>query len=115
MTKGNSHPVPSNNAAVGIEAEYAPSTTGCHDHRTGIEQVQLTCADLQGNDPTHAALVGDQIKHEVLVKALNLRILQGGLIKRMEHVKPGLVGGEPGAFCLHSAKATHLHAAICLP
>ncbi|KFB66838.1 MAG: hypothetical protein CAPSK01_003777 [Candidatus Accumulibacter vicinus] len=44
----------------------------------------------------------------MFVEALDRRILDRGLEERVQHVKTGLVGGEPGPLDLHAAESTHI-------
>lgn len=41
--------------------------------------------------------MNDEIKREVLVEAVDVAVLDGGLEKGVEHVEAGAVSGEPGA------------------
>jgi hypothetical protein len=60
------------------------------------------------------AVLDDQIGAEVLVEALDRRILDRGLEQRVQHVEAGLVGREPGALDLHAAKRAHVDVTVVL-
>ena len=57
-------------------------------------------------------VINQDIEDEMFIKALNLWELKGGLEQGMQHVEAGLIGGEPGAFNLHSAEAADVDAAV---
>ena len=65
--------------------------------------------------PQHPAVVDQEPGDEPLVVPLHRGILQGRLEQRVQHVEPGLVGGEPGAHLLHPAERPDRDPAVVLP
>ena len=51
----------------------------------------------------------------MLVEAVDVAVLDGGLEKGVEHVEAGAVSGEPGAGNLHSAERADVDPAVRLP
>jgi hypothetical protein len=72
-------------------------------------------SDLDRDDTLHAAVLDHQIDAEMLVEALDRRILDRGLEQRVQHVETGLVGGEPRALDLHAAEGAHIDMPVRRP
>jgi hypothetical protein len=73
-----------------------------------FDQCHLAGADLDGDDALDTTVLDHQIDAEMLVEALDRRILDRRLKERVQHVETGLVGGEPGALDLHAAEGAHI-------
>ena len=93
-------------------AEDATGAAGGDDHRPGFDQHEFSRSDLDRHDALDAPVLDHQIDAEMLVEALDRRILDRRLEKGVQHVKAGLVGGEPGPLDLHAAESAHID--ICL-
>jgi hypothetical protein len=109
---GQRHAVAGDDAAVGVFAEDAAGTAGGDDDRLAFDQREFAGAHLDGHDALDAAVFFDQINAEMLVEALDRRVLDRGLEQGVQHVEAGLVGGKPGALDLHAAEGAHVDVAI---
>ena len=114
VTIGERHAVAGDDAAVGVLAEHPPRAAGRDDHRLRLDQRELAGADLDRQHALAAAVLDDQVGAEVLIEALDRRILDRGLEQRVQHVEAGLVGGEPGTLDLHAAERAHVDVAVVL-
>ncbi len=108
VVERHAHTVAGNDAAVGVVAVDAPGAAGGHHHRVGADLHAGAFHHVERHQATRLAVIHQDIQHEVLVEALDLRVFQRGLEQSVQHVEAGLVGGEPGAFDLHAAEAPHV-------
>ena len=76
------------------------------------DQPEFAGRDLDRDHALHPAVVDDQVDAEVLVEALDRRVLDRRLEQRVQHVEAGLVGGEPRALDLHAAEGAHVGVAV---
>ncbi|MNB88437.1 hypothetical protein D3C75_354510 [compost metagenome] len=108
----HAHPVAGDNPAVGVIAVNASGTAGGHYHRVSADLNQRAFHHVHRHQTARLAVIHQDIQHEVLVKALDLRELQRGLEQGMKHVEAGFIGSKPGALNFHAAETTHVHAAV---
>ncbi len=109
------HAVAGDHAAIGVLAEHPSGTAGGDDHRARLDQRELSRSNLDRDDTLNAAVLDHEIDAEMLVEALDRGILDRCLEERVQHVKAGLVGGEPGPLDLHATESTHVDMAIRRP
>ncbi|MNS91104.1 hypothetical protein D3C72_1251810 [compost metagenome] len=114
VTVGQRHAVAGDYAAVGVVAVDAAGTAGGQHHGLGLDEAGDAVLDVEGQYPLDAAIVHDEIQTEVLVIALDGRVLDGGLEQGVQNVETGLVCGEPGARDLHPAETADVGLAIRL-
>src|SRR5437879_1659759 len=91
---GERHPVAGADIAVRGEGVHAAESAGREDHRLRGDRVKATGADVECDHADAPAVFDQQLGHECLVVASDLRVLEGGLEDRVQHVEAGLVGSE---------------------
>ena len=109
---GQGHAVTGDDAAVGVVAIDTTCAAGGQHHGLGLDEAGDAVLDVKGDDTLDTAIFHDEIQTEVLVEALDGRVLDGGLEQGVQDVEAGLVGGEPGAGDLHPAETAHVGLAI---
>ena len=112
---GHRHPVAGLDRGVGGEGEDAAATAGAEDHGFRLHDAHDAGAQLDGGDPLAAPVLDEEARREPLVVTLHLRVLEGGLEERVQHVEAGLVGGVPGPPDAHAAEGADGDAAVLLP
>ena len=94
---GQRHAVTGDDAAVGVVAIDTVSATGGQNDGFGLDEAGDAVLDVEGQHALDAAIFHDEIHAEVLVKALDGRVLDGGLEQGVQNVETGFVCREPGA------------------
>ena len=114
MAVGQGHAVTGDYATVGVVAVNTTGATCSQNDRLGLDEAGDAVLDIEGQDALHAAIFHDQVHAEVLIEALDGRILDGGLEQGVQNVETGFVSREPGAGDLHPAEATYVGFAVRL-
>ena len=109
---GQGHAVPGDDATVGVVAIDTTCAAGGQHHGLGLDEAGDAVLDVKGDDTLDTAIFHDEIQTEVLVEALDGRVLDGGLEQGVQDVEAGLVGGEPGAGDLHPAETANVGLAV---
>ena len=112
MAQRHAHAVAGDDAAVGVVAVDAACAAGSHHYRIGADLHQRAFHHVHRHQATGLTVIDQNVEDEVLVKALNLWELKGGLEQGMQHVEAGFIGGKPGAFNLHTAEAANVDATV---
>ena len=112
---GQGHAVAILDVGIGGEGEHLPATAGTDDDGLGGDGLDLSRHQLNGHHPLHPAVVHQKPGDEPFVVASDGSVFQRGLKEGVEHVKAGLVGGEPGAFLFHSAEGANGHPPVGFP
>jgi len=109
---GQRHAVAGFDGAVGGEGPGAPAAAGGENYRAAQNGPGFAVADIQSGHAAAAPVLHQQLRHEVLVEALDALIAQRSLKQRVQNVEADLVGGEPGALGGHAAEGAGGHRAV---
>src|SRR5438876_12159168 len=101
---GQGHAAPSLDDSVGREWENATTASGAQDHRFAADSPHLAGAQLDGGDTLYSSVIDEQSRDEPFIVAGDVVVLLRSLKQRVQHVKTGLVGGEPSPLDLHAAE-----------
>ena len=112
VAERHAHAVTGHDAAVGVITINATRTARCHHYRVGADLDKRAFHHIHRHQATRLSVINQNVEDEMFIEALNLWELEGGLEQGMQHVEAGFIGGEPGAFNLHSAKAANVDAAV---
>jgi hypothetical protein len=94
------------------EREDLAAAAGREEDGRREDQAQRALADVERSDAVHRAAVDDQLRHELLVVADDVRVAQRLLEERVQHVEADLVGGVPRALGAHAAEGARRDAAV---
>lgn len=112
MTERHAHAVTGDDAAVGVITINATRTARRHHYRVGADLDKRAFHHVHRHQATRLSVINQNVENEMFIEALNLWELKGGLEQGVQHVEAGFIGGEPGAFNLHTAKAANVDAAV---
>ena len=112
VAERHTHTVAGNDAAVGVITINAARTARRHHHRIGADLDERAFHHVHRHQAARVPIIHQNVEDEMLIKALDLWELKGGLEQGVQHVEAGLIGGEPGTFDLHAAEATNVDAAV---
>src|SRR5437867_1971851 len=108
------HPVSVLDIGVSGEGEDLSTSPGAEDHCLGQDGVNLPGRQFDGHHSLTATLIDKECGDKPFVVSRDGRILERRLKQRVQHMKPGLIGGEPGAYDLHPAEGADRDVAVGL-
>src|SRR5215469_2091166 len=108
------HAVTVLDVCVGGEGKNAATATCTQDHSLGRDRLDSAGHQLDGDDTLHTSVIDEKLSDKPLVVTGDGVELHRGLEKRVQHVKTGLVGSEPGATLLHPTECANGDVAVRL-
>ena len=109
---GQRHAIAGDDATVGVFAEHTPRAAGGDNDRSGFDHGEFTRCNGDRDHALRTTVLDQQVDAKMFVEALDRRILERSLEQRVQHVKTGSVGSEPGAFNFHTAECAHVDMSI---